>query len=606
MIDIKDKRNCCGCQACADICPTSAISFAKDSEGFFYPKVDSAKCVNCGLCEKACPMLNLEGVRSHKQSMPKTFAGHHKNIAIRFESTSGGAFSALAAAMYRKGGYVSGAVHNDDWSVSNVVSKNKRDLAKLRSSKYVQSNAEGLYKSIAEKLSEGASVLACGAPCQMAGLRSFLDARKINDDKLIIVDFICRANYSPKAYASFIHWLEDSHSSKITSLKWKSKDHGWRILGFKAEFENGDVYFGDGYTNPYRRGFHDDFFARPTCYDCKFKGFPRVADISLGDFWGVEKVAPELDHNLGTSCIMVNTEKGEKFFKEVAASMETLECALDDILSGNRGPLMSPVKEPNYNRDEFFKDLDSMPFDKLADKYFPIATPAPRRSTLKSKLRALLGLAKRILRHPFEYTRIIRWNCLCKNVDADFLRGRWFNVRKYCSLSIAKTAKIIIKSGYLNFGNKRNPASKLESRLMVEDNATLEIDGGLNIVSGADIQLFKNAHLKIGSGSCNQNLQIVCGDSITIGNDIHIGRDVFIRDTNGTHFIIQPGYTYHAPVVIGDHVWLCSGVKVMKGVTIGEGTVVAAYSVVTHSLPAHCIAQGNPAEVVAENIVWRA
>ncbi len=605
MIKIQNKQACCGCQCCGDICPTSAITFEKDNEGFYYPQVDSKKCINCGLCEAACPILNLKNVRNHGQRAPKVYAGHHKNIAIRFESTSGGAFSALASVMYRKGGYVAGAVHNDDWSVSHILSKSKRDLSKLRSSKYVQSSANGLYREIAQKLVADERVLACGTPCQMAGLRSYLDARKIKDDNLIIVDFICRANYSPKAYASFVAWLEASHKSRITSIKWKNKDHGWRCLGFKAEFENGDVYYGDGYTNPYRRGFHKDFFARPSCYHCQFKGFPRVADITLGDFWGIEKVAPELDNNLGTSCILLNTDKGSAFFDEVKSTLELKPCELENVLAGNREPLTQSVKPPDYDRDRFFEDLSIMPFDKLAEKYF---RQKHQGSNIQFKrlVRAIFALLKRTAQNPMSSIRLMRWNWFCRNVDSCLLHRRIFNVRKYCSIALSKTAKIVIKSGAFNFGNKRNPKSKLESRLMVEEGATFEIDGTLNVVSGADIQIFKNAHLKIGSGSCNQNLQIVCGDSITIGNDIHIGRDVFIRDTNGTHFIIQPGYSYHNPVVIGDHVWLCSGVKVMKGVTIGEGTVVSAYSVVTHSLPAHCIAAGNPAEVVAENIVWRA
>lgn len=605
MIEIKDKKSCCGCQACGDACPVAAISYSKDSEGFSYPIVAKDKCIDCGLCERTCTMLNLDGVRKHGQHEPQVYAGHHNNIAIRFESTSGGAFSALASVMYRKGGYVAGAVHKDDWSVASILSKSKRDLGKLRSSKYVQSDAEGLYKAIAEKLTAGEKVLACGTPCQMAGLRSYLDAKKISDENLIVVDFICRANYSPKAYASFVKWLETSHDSKIKSIKWKNKDHGWRCLGFKVEFENGEVWYGDGFSNPYRRGFHDDFFARPACYDCQFKGFPRVADITLGDFWRVEKVAPELDNNLGTSCILLNTDKGAKFFEEVKSSMALKSCTLDDVLEGNRAPLTKSVVPPQYDRVQFFADLDAMPFNELADKYFPVKVPVVQRS-LKRKIRRVLGLMKRIALSPLWHLKMFRWNYLCHNVESDFLHGAVFNVRKYCSIFLSKSAKVIVRSGYFNLGNKRNPASKLETRLMVEDNAVLEVTGRLNIVSGADIQLFKNAHLKIGSGSCNQNLQIVCGDSITIGDDIHIGRDVFIRDTNGTHFIIQPGYTYHNPVVIGDHVWLCSGVKVMKGVTIGEGTVVSAYSVVTHSLPAHCIAAGNPAEVIAENIVWRA
>ena len=146
----------------------------------------------------------------------------------------------------------------------------------------------------------------------------------------------------------------------------------------------------------------------------------------------------------------------------------------------------------------------------------------------------------------------------------------------------------------------------IETLLLLEDNAVLRLKGRASIMSGADIQLFKNSEVEIGEGTAiNSGFQLVCAERIVLGNDVHIGRDVWIRDNNGEHYIIQPGYTWKAPVVIGDHCWLGSNVSVMKGVTIGEGTVVSANSVVTHSLPAHCIAAGNPAEVVSTDIVWR-
>ena len=237
MIQITDKAKCCGCQACGDVCPNGAITFETDEEGFWYPKVDAARCVSCGLCEKVCPMTHLEEVRSHGQQEPTVYGGFHKNLPIRFDSTSGGAFSALANVMYKQGGYVTGAVQSaGDWRVSTFVSSSKRDLSRLRSSKYVQSSAEGLYRQIKELLEQGKSVLACGAPCQMAALRSFLGK---DYDNLVIVDFICRATNSPLAYAKYVDWLERTHNSKIVSIKAKNKEHGWRSLARKVVFESG-------------------------------------------------------------------------------------------------------------------------------------------------------------------------------------------------------------------------------------------------------------------------------------------------------------------------------------------------------------------------------
>ncbi|OQC16057.1 MAG: putative acetyltransferase [Lentisphaerae bacterium ADurb.Bin082] len=606
MIHILDKKQCTGCQACGDACPKEAISFPMDEEGFWYPSVDASKCVDCGLCEKVCPLTHLEQIMAYGQKSPVVLGGYHENIAVRFDSTSGGAFSALAQAMYKMGGHVSGAIQNKDWSVTNVVSSSKRELAKLRSSKYVQSSAAGLYKEIKRLLDRGEKVLACGSPCQMGALRSFLGK---DYENLIIVDFICRATNSPKAYAKYLQWLEKTHNSKIVSIKAKNKDHGWRSLARKVTFENGDVYYGEGHDDPYRRGYHSNFFERPSCHNCKFKVFPRCADITLGDFWGIENVDATLDHNLGTSCILLNTDKGRLFFEQAKCHLVVREFSLDNVLEGNREPLMTPVAMPQYDRMTFFHDMDTMSFDTLAQKYFPIKRPVS--SSIKpgffGRMRSRIGLLIRILRHPLEYHHLFKWSKWHKNIDADFRSGRVFDVQKYCSLDLHPTSRIIVEKGGFHFGRQRNHAGHKETALLLEENSVLRTKGNVSIMSGADIQLFKNSSLEIGEGTAiNAGFQLVCAEKIVLGKDVHIGRDVWIRDNNGEHYIIQPGYTWKAPVVIGDHCWLCSNVSIMKGVTIGEGTVISAHSVVTHSLPAHCIAAGNPAEVVAENIIWRA
>lgn len=602
MISIKDKSSCCGCQACGDICPKKAISFKTDEEGFWYPEVDKSICVNCGLCDKACPILNIDSAYCYGQHEPVVYGGYHKNLAIRFDSTSGGAFSALANAMYKQGGYVAGAIQNEDLSVTNFISNKKRDLSRLRSSKYVQSSAAGLYAEIKRLLTAGEKVLACGSPCQMGALRTFLAK---DYENLIVVDFICRATNSPMAYKKYMEYLETKYGSKVVSVKAKNKDHGWRSLARKVMFENGEVYYGESHDDHYRRGYHFNYYERPSCYDCKFKGFPRCADISLGDFWGIEKIDPSLDHNLGTSCIFVNTDKGRLFFEKAKDKLEIKSFSIDQVLAGNREPLMTSVVYPACDRKALFADMHEMSFDDLANKYFPLRKVEYRRN-IKTILRSLIRLCLGIVRHPVKYARLIRWNVFCKNIDADFIHNRTFDVQRFCSLDLRPSGKIIIKNGSFRFGTKRNLKSRLETRLMVEDGARLEIGGNGYVGSGADIQLFKNSVIKLGVGDCfNSGLQIVCAESITFGDDVHVGRDVWIRDNNGEHYIIQPGYSWKAPVVIGSHCWIGSGVSIMKGVTIGEGTVVSANSVVTHSLPPRCIASGNPAEVIAENITWR-
>lgn len=597
MIEIKNKKDCCGCNACGDICAHEAIKFVTDNEGFWYPEVNKDLCTNCGLCEKVCPMLHLEEAKSHDQREPKVYGGYHKNISIRFDSTSGGVFTALANAMYKQGGYVSGAVFNEDWSVSNYISNNKKDLSRLRSSKYVESNAEGLYKEIKRLLLNGEKVLACGSPCQMAALRTYL---KKDYDNLVIVDFLCRATNSPKAYRKYLDMLEDIHGGKIIYIKAKNKDHGWRSLARKVVFDNGKVYYGEGHNDHYRRGYHWNYFERPCCYECKFKGLPRIADITMADFWGIEKIDKTLDGNLGTSMILVNTDKGQQFFDTIKRKMELKEFDAKTAFRGNYSVIMGNCcPDPKgYNREQIFRDMDTMRFDEVANKWWPESMEKKKGMGLNRAL--IKKIVKSVIRnilHPCQIFRDYRWRM------SKHTKGK-VHISSHCAIDLRHGAIIDASKGRLNFGGKRNNKSKMETRLLIEENAKLVINGERSILYNSDIQVFKGATLTMGKGACNSGLQIVCADEISIGNNTYIGRDVWIRDNNGGHHIIQTGYTDKAPVHIGDYVWIGSNVQIMKGVTIGDGAVIAGNSVVTSNIPAHAMASGNPAKVVAENITW--
>lgn len=307
MITITDKSKCCGCNACSDVCIHRAITFKTDIEGFWYPEVNKEKCTDCGLCEKVCPELNIESLKKNDFEKPaKTIAAINKRMDIRWNSTSGGAYTALAEGMLEQGGYVSGAIYNDDFSVRNYVSNKSEDLEKLRSSKYLQSNATGLYSEIRDLLRKDEKVLACGTPCQMTALRSFL--RK-DYDNLIIVDFICRGVNSPKVYRKYLDSLERKFEGKVVYVKAKNKELGWRNLTRKVVFDNGKAYYGVSMEDDFRRGYHTNVFCRPSCYSCQYKGFPRIADITIADYWGIEKVNKNMDNNIGTSMILLNSKK---------------------------------------------------------------------------------------------------------------------------------------------------------------------------------------------------------------------------------------------------------------------------------------------------------
>lgn len=609
MIQITDKSKCCGCNACGDVCPKDAITFKTDIEGFWYPEVNMERCIDCGLCEKVCPELHINELKKNDYEQPVTIAAINKNMKERWDSTSGGAFSALADAMYAQGGYVSGAVYNEDFSVSNFISDNPADLAKLRSSKYLQSNAEGLYKRIRDLLRKGEKVLACGTPCQMAALRSFLHK---DYDNLIIVDFICRGVNSPKVYRKYLDSLERKFGGKVVYVKAKNKELGWRNLTRKVVFDNGKVYYGVRMDDDFRRGYHTNVFCRPSCYVCQYKGFPRMADITIADYWGIEKVDKNLDNNIGTSMILLNSKKGEAYFDLVKDKLEWEYTKFESILPGNIA-LRKPIEPAKINRKQFFEDLDKGTFDDVVRKYFPLkkGKDVSFRGKIKQLIKPYYSLYKSFGLSLKAYRNFI-WLHNRKNTECSWKSGHVIYTMPSAVFDIHPTAKIIIKAPLL-YGNNPVKGMRMPTCLHMEANTTFELHdgpltrygkGAYNLRYGAYIEIVNGGKLSIGQGAANVGLTIMCAKEVTIGNGVRIGRNVSIRDWNGPHVIINDHYRNHAPVHIEDHVWLCTGCTIMPGVTVGEGSVVAANATVTKDVPPHSLVGGSPAKVLKENIEW--
>ncbi len=606
MINIQNKVDCCGCNACGDICSNKAITFKTDNEGFWYPEVDIKKCVNCGLCEKVCPIININIIKNNNPlGSPLCFAAQNKNLEALFNSTSGSAFSALAEKMYKQGGYVGGAIFNDDFSVKQFISNNKGDLDLLRNTKYVQSNSEGFYLRVRELLKSGEKVLVCGLPCQMAGLHAFL----MKDyENLIIIDLLCLGINSPKILPAYLKYKEEKHGSKIVYYKAKNKELGWRQLTTKIVFENGDVEYDERDTNYFTQGFISTHaFARPSCYECRFKGMPRIADISLGDFWGAEKhIGSEYDNDLGTSIIFLNTEKGKHYFDGVSHSFRIKQVSVEMVLPGNRA-IMNSLSKPAIDRDVFYKDLDNLPFKEFADRYInlPGSTPVTLREKLKNIARFCLYSTKASGCNIKTWYQNIYYNLFCRQFDTRITDGRFIILQKYCVLDVSKKCKINI-GGIVQFGLKRIRGSKLESRLLAESGSTLSIQGG-KINYGADIEVFKNAKLEIGRNVIfNINSTIICGDHIVVGDNVCFGRNVTVRDNNGNHFLSRRVFKNKRPVTIGQHSWITEQSIVMPGARIGVGVIVGAGSIVSGKLPNFTLATGRPAVVVDEDIFWKA
>lgn len=601
MINISEQNNaqCCGCNACGDICAKHAITFKTDIEGFWYPEVNKDLCTNCGFCEKVCPVINVEEMLHNDFEPPKCYAANHKNLEIRFDSTSGGAFTALAEEVYKKGGYVGGAIYNEDWSARHFISNNKEDLKKIRSSKYLQSNAEGFYKQVKEYCETSKPVLVCGTPCQMVALRKFL--RK-DYENLIIVDFICHSIASPKAHRKYFDYLEEKFGSKVIYFKAKNKELGWRSLTKHSRFANGQSFYGVKGQDYYSRAYHSNMINRPSCYECKFKGYPRMADITLADFWGGEKCNTGLDDNIGTSAVIINSEKGEKLFSAATKRLLKKEITIKDIEPSNPA-LLKPSKKPDYDRIAFFNDMDVMRFDALGDKYFPI----------KHKPHETLRMVKNIFKMlkqmthfaPVPLWQFIKLNFLTKSIHTNWRKNALIYPSPHCIFEINKASRIEV-NGPVRFGKKRIRNSKKESRLLVESGAHLVFQGATRIGYGADVEVFKNAELIFGADSGgNADLVIICGEKIHIGSHTFYGRSVSIRDTNGGHIIAQQGFKNSNPVIIGDNVWLCSECKIMPGVKIGDGTIVGSNSVVIAPLPSRVLVTGFPAKIIDTDISWK-
>lgn len=604
MIKIINKSQCCGCNACGDICPYQAISFKTDVEGFWYPIVDKDKCTDCGLCDKICPNINIQALKKNDFSKPECHAAIHKNLEVRFDSTSGGLFSALAEKMYRDGGYVGGAIYNEDFSVRHFISNSKSDLSALRSSKYLQSNASGFYKAVRDLLKQGEKVLICGTPCQMAAMRAFLRKEYEN---LIIVDFVCRGINSPKVFRKYLDYLEERFHSKVVYFKAKNKELGWRQLTSKVIFENKEVFYDTKDTSYFTIGYlGTGVYSRPSCYQCDFKGFPRMADITVADFWGAEHaVGKELDNDMGTSLILLNSEKGKAYYEIIQSSILDKQIPFESILKGNPA-LVSSLNMPLVNRDAFYKDLDVLPFKKIAEKYIKSTnSKLSSRRKLKNLLRFFLHVKRASGNSLKTCFQNLKYNLFCKQVDANILAGHYLLIHKHTVLDIKCKAHVVL-NGILTLGWKKFSSSKLETRLLVEDLAELVVDHNFSVGYGSDIEVFSQAKLHIGgNGATNINATIICGESISLGEYVMLGRDVTIRDNNGSHYIARRGYKNSRPIIIGQHAWLCEGCTVIAGAKIGDGAIIGAKSLVLNHIPAFTMASGIPAQIVDEDVYWK-
>lgn len=339
MIHISDKHNCCGCGVCGDICHKQAISFHYDEEGFWYPKVDPEKCVECGLCERVCPFINTK----HPKKPLSCFAAINPNEKERMNSSSGGIFSMLMNHTIKGGGIVFGAAFTNDWMVHHVAVENNKDAESLRGSKYVQSNLEGIYQQVLYSLKHGKKVLFSGTACQIAALKNYLGK---DYDNLLTVDVVCHGVPSPGVWKEYMNTLRrpkgavDGKNTVLSSLNempsiegisFRDKQDGWKKFGFVVRYStdqrevekfglssvNDPIFREPHISNLYMQGFIHNLYLRPSCHRCKVKSGRCGSDLTLGDFWGIWNELPQADDNKGTTLLLINTPKGKNIIETI-------------------------------------------------------------------------------------------------------------------------------------------------------------------------------------------------------------------------------------------------------------------------------------------------
>ena len=351
------KDRCIGCGACANGCPKGAIHMLPDREGFLYPTVTDA-CIQCGHCTHICPALKQREPRPE----PTVFAAWNPDDEVRRHSTSGGVFSLLAQYILDEGGVVFGAGMTDDLHVRHMAIKTKAELPLLQGSKLVQSEIGDAYERVRHYLDRDRKVLFTGTPCQVDGLYRFLGE---HPDKLLTCDVLCRGVPSPGVWDNFVKSMAYIKQKKPWSVNFCQKQDKQRERHFRVLFEGGYVYDAPLTKCDYGRGFHKGIFMRPACHTCPYTCTDRVADLSLGIYWGLPKDFYPEEQDKGICLMLVNSVKGAHMFDLLPLKRERRP--LCEAVTGN--PALSTPPVPSADRSDFFNAFAQQPFQQVRETF---------------------------------------------------------------------------------------------------------------------------------------------------------------------------------------------------------------------------------------------
>lgn len=315
---------------------------------------------------------------------PKVYAVKHKDEEIRAASRSGGIFTALSDLILADGGIVYGCVLTENFTAVHIRAESIAERNRMRGSKYIQSKLGDTFKNVQEDLEDGKSVLFSGTSCQVAGLKQFL---KKEYNNLFCVDIVCHGVPSTAVWKSYLHWQEQKNNGKAVKVDFRNKkDFGWHDHVETIEFENGK----SASSRVFRNLFYGHMILRPSCYECPYKSVMHPGDITIADYWGIEKAAPEFDDNNGVSLVLVNNEAGENAFERVKNKLAWKQTELKDSM---QPPLKAPFPKPE-NREQFWRDFQNKPFEYVAKKYGGIGLKNDVKTFLRKIKRKIKKLVK--------------------------------------------------------------------------------------------------------------------------------------------------------------------------------------------------------------------
>lgn len=356
MKNIKSIKNCSGCRACEQVCPINCISLVPDDEGFLYPQVKS-ECINCGKCLIVCPQQN----DNLFQDVKATYAAISNNYEELMKSSSGGLMSALADVILDEEGIVFGAyLDSKDWNCKYIGINNEEDLDMLRGSKYLQSDTQNTFSEVKTCLEKGKKVMFVGVPCQVAGLKSYLQEEYPN---LYLVDILCHGATSPLLFHEHVKYLEKKYKDKLVDFTFRDKSKFPNKSALKYKFLKKEKVI-LGKCEFYYSAFISGATYRMCCYECAYAQKDRVGDITLGDYWGIRKIHKAFDNTLGASLVLVNTEKGSSLLDRADVLLEKSE--LDKAIIGN-GILVAPSRM-HPSRNFFYKDIQEIGYERAMKK----------------------------------------------------------------------------------------------------------------------------------------------------------------------------------------------------------------------------------------------